>query len=106
VRGEEETRLDPAAFEELRKLGGDEFVTDLTATLLAEAPPLLAALHGTEASEVRRAAHTLKSNGNTFGATRLAALCRELEAGDLTGAPALAAGIEAEYALVAEELCR
>ena len=29
--------------------------------------------------ELRRAAHTLKSNGRTFGATRLAALSEELE---------------------------
>jgi len=110
VRGEEETRLDPAALEELRQLGGDEFVTDLIDTFFADAPPLLAALRGQDVDEVRRAAHTLKSNGTTFGATRLSELCRELEeqakAGDLTGAPAQADRIETEYALVAEELRR
>lgn len=59
---------------------------------------------------MRRAAHTLKSNGATFGATRFSELCRELEeqarGGDLTAAPALATRIEEEYALVAEELRR
>jgi HPt (histidine-containing phosphotransfer) domain-containing protein len=110
VPAREDTRLDPAAVEELRELGGDEFVADLVATFLADAPPLLGALRGSEVDEVRRAAHTLKSNGATFGATRLSGLCRELEeqakAGDLTGAPALADRIDEEYALVAGELRR
>jgi HPt (histidine-containing phosphotransfer) domain-containing protein len=108
MSAEEETRLDPAALDELRELGGDDFVADLVATFLADAPPLLAALHGSEVDEVRRAAHTLKSNGATFGATCLSELCRELEeqakAGDLTGASALADRIDEEYALVVEEL--
>jgi HPt (histidine-containing phosphotransfer) domain-containing protein len=102
--------LDPAALEGLREIGGDEFVTDLIETFLADAPPLLAALRGSDADEVRRAAHTLKSNGATFGATRFSELCRELEllakSGDLAGASELAARIEAEYALVAEGLRR
>jgi HPt (histidine-containing phosphotransfer) domain-containing protein len=110
VRPEDETRLDPAALDELRELGGDEFVADLVQTFLADAPPLLAALRGSDVDEVRRAAHTLKSNGTTFGATTFSELCRELEeqakTGDLTGAPALADRIDEEYALVAEELRR
>jgi HPt (histidine-containing phosphotransfer) domain-containing protein len=100
--------LDPAALEGLREIGGDDFVADLIETFLADAPPLLAALRGTDADEVRRAAHTLKSNGATFGATTFSELCRELEmlakTGDLAGAPDLTARIEDEYALVAEEL--
>ena len=100
--------LDPAALEGLREMGGDEFVADLVETFLADAPPLLAALRGTDVEEVRRAAHTLKSNGATFGATRFSELCRELEEqakrGDLSAAPELASRIEAEYALVAGEL--
>src|SRR3954454_13402015 len=98
-------RLDPAALEGLREMGGDEFVTDLVETFLADAPPLLAALRGTDVDEVRRAAHTLKSNGATFGATPFAELCRELEelakTGDLAGAAELAGRIEAEYEVVA-----
>jgi HPt (histidine-containing phosphotransfer) domain-containing protein len=110
VRGEADPRLDPAALEQLHELGGDEFVADLVATFVADAPPLLAALRGSDVGEVRRAAHTLKSNGATFGATRFAELCRGLEeqakAGDLTDAPERAALIEEEYALVVEELRR
>jgi len=101
-------RLDPAALEGLREMGGDEFVTDLVDTFVADAPPLLAALRGDDVDEVRRAAHTLKSNGATFGATHFAELCRELEeqakTGDLTAASELADRIEAEYGLVAAEL--
>ena len=100
--------LDPAALEGLREIGGDEFLRDLVDTFLADAPSLLAALRGSDADEVRRCAHTLKSNAATFGATRLSELCRELEllakAGDLAGVPDLADRIEAEYALVAAEL--
>ena len=102
--------LDPAALEGLREIGGDDLVATAIETFLADAPPLLTALHGNDADEVRRAAHTLKSNGATFGATSFSELCRELEllarTGDLADAPDLAARIETEYALVAEELRR
>jgi HPt (histidine-containing phosphotransfer) domain-containing protein len=104
------TELDPAALDALRELGGDDFVADLVDTFLTDTPPLLAALRGPDVDEVRRAAHTLKSNGATFGATRFSELCRELEeqakSGDLARAPEFAARIDAEYALVAEELRR
>lgn len=104
------SELDQSALAALREIGGDDFVADLVDTFLDEAPALLRALHGTDAAEVRRAAHTLKSNGATFGATGFSELCRELElqakAGDLTGASALVGRIESEYAAVAEELRR
>jgi HPt (histidine-containing phosphotransfer) domain-containing protein len=100
--------LDQGALDELRQLGGDEFVSELVDTFLADAPAQLAALHAADVDEVRRAAHTLKSNGATFGAGHFSELCRELEghakSGELAGIPDLAAQIEAEYALVAEAL--
>ena len=53
---------------------------------------------------VRRAAHTLKSNAATFGATALAALCAELEAqardGKLTDSQEAAERIETAYRTV------
>jgi HPt (histidine-containing phosphotransfer) domain-containing protein len=108
--GEGEKRLDPAALEALRELGDEAFVSDLVDTFVADAPPLLAALRGSEVEEVRRAAHTLKSNGATFGATKFSELCRQLEeqakAGDLTGAAELADRIDQEYAVVVAELRR
>ena len=58
-------------------------MSDLIAQLLTDAPALVetawAALERGDASEVHRAAHTLKSNAATFGAHRLADMCRELE---------------------------
>ena len=61
-----------------------------------------------EADAFRRTAHSLKSNGNTFGAITLAGLAREIELGGIAkareadGAPL--AALEDEYARVAREL--
>ena len=67
--------IDSAALDRLRGSVGDEFVGELVATFLGDAPAQLAALRGAvergDAEEARRAAHTLKSNGATFGAERL-----------------------------------
>ena len=65
-------------------VGGDaEFVTDLIRQFLTDAPELLATaragLESGATDEVRRAAHTLKSNAATFGARTLADRSRELE---------------------------
>jgi HPt (histidine-containing phosphotransfer) domain-containing protein len=57
---------------------------------------------------VRRAAHTLKSNGQTFGAVSFAELCRALEerarSGELDGAGELADRIDREYVALQEAL--
>jgi HPt (histidine-containing phosphotransfer) domain-containing protein len=59
------------------------------------------ALEEGDAAEVRRAAHTLKSNGAMLGATEFAELCRMLEQqakqGDLDEAPGLIARVEEEH---------
>jgi PAS domain S-box-containing protein len=97
-------RLDSAALESLRELGGDEFLAEVIDTFLADVGTLLATLHRAldegDAAEVRRMAHTLKSNGATLGATEFAELCRELEQqakdGRLEDAPGLVARIEEE----------
>ena len=105
--------LDHEALEQLRARTGDGgFVAELVDTFLRDAPALLEtlrrALENAEAPELRRAAHTLKSNGRMFGATRLAELCQELEAtaqtGALVGAVEQVARIDAEYARVADSL--
>jgi HPt (histidine-containing phosphotransfer) domain-containing protein len=58
--------------------------------------------------ELRRAAHTLKSNGATLGAKEFAELCRTLEqrakAGELDDAAELVGRIEAEYRPLEEAL--
>ena len=53
----------------------------------------------------RRAAHSLKSNGNTFGATRLGLAARDLELGGLDAAtPAALDALDREYAEAARAL--
>ena len=74
---------------------------DLVATFGEEAPELLDELRAAQAEgaaeRFRRAAHSLKGNGHTFGAMRLAEMARALEPG---GLPASAAPVR----LLAEEL--
>jgi len=75
--------IDPAIYRELQETAGAEFVVELVGTFLEEAPRMLAELRKArlngDAEGFRRAAHSLKSNGNTFGALELAELARELE---------------------------
>jgi HPt (histidine-containing phosphotransfer) domain-containing protein len=99
------TSLDAAALDDLRELGGDDFVAEVIDTFLADAPTLLAALHRSldegAAGELRRTAHTLKSNGATLGAGDFSELCRELEqiakSGELGDAAQLVDRIEQAY---------
>jgi PAS domain S-box-containing protein len=99
--------LEMAAVDTLRELlGGDEFLAEVIDAFFADAPNLLATLRRSveqgDVDDLRRTAHTLKSNSETFGAEGFSELCRELEEsakdGELTGAAELAARVEAEYA--------
>jgi PAS domain S-box-containing protein len=104
--------FDANALDGLRELGGDEFVAEIVATFLADTPPLIASLRSSldqgNAADVRRAAHTLKSNGQTFGAASFSEVCLELEqrarSGELDRAGELADRIDVEYAALAETL--
>ena len=88
----DEPVIDRAVYAELQDTAGAEFVAELVDTFLEEAPGMLAELRSARADghaeRFRRAAHSLKSNGNTFGALRLAALARELELKGLDADPA------------------
>lgn len=88
--------IDPHVFDELQATAGADFVAELVETFAEEAPRLVGELRATciagEAERFRRAAHSLKSNAHTFGATALAAHARELELG---GLPRDATGLEA-----------
>ena len=99
--------LDPLALERLVETIGDDrsLLMALIDTFLSDAPRQVEVArqgleHG-QTDEVRRAAHTLKSNGATFGATSFSELSRQLEAlarsGILEGADELIARIDAEY---------
>jgi PAS domain S-box-containing protein len=104
--------LDDGALKNLRDLGGDEFLGEVIDAFLADTPELIATLRssldGRNAEELRRAAHTLKSNGATLGAEEFAELCRTLEqrakAGELDGAAELVDRIEQEYGPLEEAL--
>jgi PAS domain S-box-containing protein len=105
--------LDDSALQHLDAATGDPtFVADLVDTFLREAPELLAGLKSARqsgaADELRRGAHTLKSNARTFGAARLANLCQELESTAkrdvVSEAAGLVTNIEDEYGRVASAL--
>lgn len=78
-----ETVIDLSTFDSLKEIGGAEFINELIDTFLDDAPNMFeqmqTALTAKDADSFRRAAHSLKSNANTFGATKLAALAKELE---------------------------
>jgi PAS domain S-box-containing protein len=104
--------LDARALEQLRAIGGAEFVGELAGTFLAETPSLIDALRRAcvegDAQELRREAHTLKTHGRTFGADVLADVCQQLEmlaaAGTLDGTAELVEQIAAEYGRAAAAL--
>jgi HPt (histidine-containing phosphotransfer) domain-containing protein len=104
--------IDRATFDALAETTGAEFVRELVDTFLQEAPTMLddlrAALAAQDADKFRRAAHSLKSNCNTFGALTMGAMARELELTPVStvaksGADPLAA-LDDEYARVAAAL--
>lgn len=107
-----DSAIDAATFDELKETAGADFIGELIDAFLSEAPQLLAELSRSlaagDADAFRRAAHSLKSNGNTFGARAFGALARDLELGGM--APVIEAGarpLEAlaqEYARVAAAL--
>jgi HPt (histidine-containing phosphotransfer) domain-containing protein len=108
------TTLDPEAFSALRDATGNDFVRELIDTFLTEAPTMLADLRESlangETDRFRRAAHSLKSNANTFGALALGALARDLEVSGVAQVrergPSPLAAIEAEYVRVAKALAQ
>jgi CheY-like chemotaxis protein/HPt (histidine-containing phosphotransfer) domain-containing protein len=110
---EEVGDADPVDLAQLEAAVGDpRFVRELISTFLNDAPALVGTLRSSleqrDLEELRRAAHTLKSNGRTFGATTLATLSEELERSAQTGALGDAAELvsrtEREYARVEDAL--
>lgn len=109
------TVIDPRALDSIRALqhpGGPDLVQRVTSIYLVDAPKLLRelgeAIGRSDGSGVRNVAHSLKSSSASVGASRLAELCREMEAlgkGNLVAEcerklPAL----QKEYARVQEAL--
>ena len=104
--------LDDEALRNLRELGGDDFVREVVDVFLTDAPALIATLRRSldqqNAEELRRTAHTLKSNASTLGAADFAELCRAVEheakAGRLEGLAQLVDRIEQEFGPFREAL--
>ena len=105
-----EVPLDPDARDRLIETAADdpEFVGVLLDSFNNSAPAVLQELRDgmsfRDGNVVRRAAHTLKSNAATFGATDLFALCAELEmrarAGELPDGQEDVERIESAYLIV------
>jgi HPt (histidine-containing phosphotransfer) domain-containing protein len=103
-----ESTIDAATFAELQSTAGADFVVELVNTFLEEAPQMLAelraALAAGSAERFRRAAHSLKTNANTFGALALGAKAREVELGGLPGDVSSVDALESLYAQAAAAL--
>jgi HPt (histidine-containing phosphotransfer) domain-containing protein len=107
-----EPTVDRPTFRTLQESAGADFVVELVDAFVDEAPRMLAALRDSLAAGdvdgFRRAAHSLKSNSLTFGATALGAQARALEL-DAPGVVARAdvapiAAVEAELGRALAEL--
>lgn len=75
--------IDQETFNELKQMSGADFINELIDAFLDDAPNMIqnmqTALNTKDIESFRRNAHSLKSNANTFGATELGALAKELE---------------------------
>jgi HPt (histidine-containing phosphotransfer) domain-containing protein len=108
----DESVIDPAVYAGLQDTVGADFAAELVDTFIEEASGMLAELHSARAENhvdrFRRAAHSLKTNSNTFGAVKLGALARDLELKGLDADPArdtaAIAALEAEYTRAAAAL--
>ena len=100
--------IDPTTFSELQDAAGADFVIELVAAFLEEAPQILqelrAAYETGSVERFRRAAHSIKSNSLTFGATALASMARDLETGGLPAGSAPIDALEQAYEAVAVAL--
>ena len=104
--------IDQTIFEELKQMSGEDFINELIDTFLEDAPKMIAeiksALNTKDADAFRRAAHSMKSNAATFGASQLAGLSKELEMlgkeNKLHDIGDKLTALEEAYATVCEEL--
>ena len=112
---EEEAVLDESVVATLRELqeGGEpDVLEELIELFLEDAPPQIAALweavDAGNAQVVERIAHTLKGSSGNMGATRMAAICSDLEdvgaSSALYKAPELLKQLEEEFGRVREAL--
>jgi HPt (histidine-containing phosphotransfer) domain-containing protein len=95
-----------ALFEDIGR--DEDAMRELIGAFLRQSGPLVSQMR--EPAKLHGGAHTLKSTAALLGASRLAALCRALEAesgaGPVVEAPARVAEVERELARVTAELER
>lgn len=75
--------IDMPTFEALEESVGTDFIEELVQAYFQETPQLIAALQQAlvagDSDSFRRAAHSIKSSSNSFGALEFGSLARELE---------------------------
>jgi CheY-like chemotaxis protein/HPt (histidine-containing phosphotransfer) domain-containing protein len=104
--------VDRTVLQRLTATMGEPFVAELIHTFIEDGRALVAALHRTLAAAdvdaFRRAAHSLKSTGETVGALGLAAMARELEAaaraGSISGTEGRVAQVDRAFEMATHTL--
>ena len=95
--------VNPEAYAGLSEAMGEAFAAELVVTFLDDAPNMIAELHTAiatrDADVYRRAAHSIKSNAETFGASLLADHARDME---LSGLPEGASPVTALQEIFAQ----
>ena len=85
-----EPLVEPSVLAELSDAMGADFAEELVATFLNDAPNMMGELKQAAETEdahaYRRAAHSIKSNAEVFGAFALANMARHMEQSGLAGA--------------------
>jgi HPt (histidine-containing phosphotransfer) domain-containing protein len=100
--------IDPEAWEMFKAMAEPAMLVELLDSYLDDAPQLIqqmkTGIAAGQIEEVRRAAHSLKSNSASFGARALTDVSRQLEmiakGGTLDGAESKLAEIDAQYSLL------
>ena len=104
--------IDLPTFEALKEAMGADYIGELLQAYFEETPQLLSnlqqALEKQECEGFRRAAHSIKSTSNSFGALNFGAEARELEMlgreGKLEGTAPKVEALQADYLLVKQAL--
>jgi len=100
-----EAKIDLGTFEALKTMAGADFLPVLIDTYFSDSASLLTemstALQAGDSQRFSRAAHALKGNSATLGASTLATQARELEmmgkVGNLAGGAQKLEALQAEY---------
>jgi len=104
--------IDQNTLDELKKMVGEDFISELVETYFEDSHQLIADLHRAldqgDADLFRRSAHSLKSNSASLGASRVASIAKDLEFmgrdSQLDAAQPKLDALETAYAKAAEEL--